>query len=206
VRSPPFADALAPGIVLAQAIGRWGNWFNNELYGRATDLPWGLRIYQWKDGEAVRDSAGDPISLGTFHPVFLYESIWCVITAIAVIWADRTWRLGHGRVFALYVAVYSLGRLGIETLRIDEATHILGLRLNIWTSLLLTIAGLLYVVLVGRLRPGRETRLVRGRSARRESTPPDARRRDRSDVRSVVKDGDPEGYREVSEPDSDRLQ
>src|SRR5689334_5624449 len=108
VKLPPFGDAIAPGIVVAQAIGRLGNWFNNELYGRATDAPWGLQIHQWDSsaGEAVKNSAGDPVILGTFQPTFLYESIWDLITAAILIFADRRWKLGHGRVFALYVAVY----------------------------------------------------------------------------------------------------
>jgi prolipoprotein diacylglyceryl transferase len=160
---PPMADALAPGIVLAQAIGRWGNWFNNELYGRATDLPWGLTIHEWDSasGQALRDAAGNPVVIGTFHPAFLYESIWDVGTAAALIWADRRWRLGHGRVFALYVAVYCAGRLWIEALRIDSAHRILGLRLNLWTSVIVLIGAVAFLVLSGRLRPGREAVLLR---------------------------------------------
>ena len=163
VKLPPFGDAIAPGIVLAQAIGRLGNWFNNELYGRATDLPWGLQIHQWDSaaGEAVKNDAGDPVILGTFQPAFLYESLWDILTAVILIFADRRWKLGHGRVFALYVAVYSLGRGWIETLRIDEANHILGLRLNVWTSIVVFAGGLCYLIISARLRPGRETELQR---------------------------------------------
>jgi prolipoprotein diacylglyceryl transferase len=163
VRLPPFADAIAPGIVLAQAIGRWGNWFNNELYGRATDLPWGLRIYEWDSsaGHAVRDAAGNPVVLGSYQPTYLYESIWDVIVAIVLIWADRRWRLGHGRVFALYAVTYAAGRGVVESLRIDDANHILGLRLNIWTSVIVFAGGLAYLYISARLRPGRETELLR---------------------------------------------
>jgi prolipoprotein diacylglyceryl transferase len=163
VKLPAFGDAIAPGIVLAQAIGRLGNWFNNELYGRATDLPWGLEIHQWDSaaGEAVKDDAGNPVLLGTFHPAFLYEGLWDILTAVILIFADRRWKLGHGRVFALYVAVYSLGRGWIETLRIDEANHILGLRLNVWTSIVVFAGGLCYLIVSARLRPGRETEVMR---------------------------------------------
>jgi prolipoprotein diacylglyceryl transferase len=160
---PPLADALAPGIVLAQAIGRWGNWFNNELYGRATDLPWGLRIYQWDagKGEAITGPDGNPLVKGIFHPTFLYESVWDVGVAAVVILVDRRYRLGHGRAFALYVLLYTLGRGWIEALRVDEANRILGLRLNLWTSLLVGLGALLYLVVSARLRPGRETSVRR---------------------------------------------
>jgi prolipoprotein diacylglyceryl transferase len=143
---PAYADAIAPGIALAQAIGRWGNWFNQELYGRATDLPWAVEITSSADGR-------EP---GTYHPTFLYESLWCVGVALLVIWADRRFRLGHGRAFALYVAGYCAGRFWIEYMRVDEAHHILGLRLNNWTALLVFLLAVLYIVLSVRKRPGRE--------------------------------------------------
>ena len=111
----PFADALAPGIVLAQAIGRWGNYFNQELFGKPTDLPWGLEI------DPAHRPAGLRPSYATFHPTFLYELLWDLGVAALVIWADRRFRLGHGRVFALYVMAYTAGRGWIETLRIDPA-------------------------------------------------------------------------------------
>jgi prolipoprotein diacylglyceryl transferase len=132
---PPLADAIAPGIVIAQAIGRWGNYFNQELYGRATNLPWALHI--------TRGDAGN----GNFHPTFLYESLWDLGTAGLVIWADKRWKLGHGRAFALYVAAYTAGRGWIEALRVDDVNHFLGLRLNDWTSLILFLGavGYLYV-------------------------------------------------------------
>jgi prolipoprotein diacylglyceryl transferase len=171
---PPLADALAPGIVLAQAIGRWGNWFNNELYGSRTDLPWGLRIYEWdaSAGHAVTGSDGLPIVLGTFHPAFLYESAWDVAVAGVLIWADRRFRMGHGRVFALYVLLYTLGRGWIEALRVDPANTILGLRLNLWTSLLVGLGALIYLVVSARLRPGREASVWR--SVEADSSAPSA--------------------------------
>jgi prolipoprotein diacylglyceryl transferase len=163
VLMPPLADALAPGILAAQSIGRWGNWFNNELYGRATDLPWGLRIYEWKQsaGEALRGPDGAPVVLGTFHPTFLYESLWSAAGVAVLLWADRRFTLGHGRVFALYVAVYTSGRLWIEALRIDTANKIFNVRLNVWTSIVVLLAAVVVLVLVTRRRPGRERVLVR---------------------------------------------
>ncbi|MER5486995.1 prolipoprotein diacylglyceryl transferase [Streptomyces sp. NPDC002812] len=142
---PAWADALAPGIALAQACGRWGNWFNQELYGRATDLPWAVEITDGPNRVA-----------GTYHPTFLYESLWCIGVALLVIWADRRFTLGHGRAFALYVAAYCVGRGWIEYMRVDEAHHILGLRLNVWTSIVVFVLAVVYLVLSAKLRPGRE--------------------------------------------------
>jgi prolipoprotein diacylglyceryl transferase len=147
---PAVADALAPGIVLAQAIGRWGNWFNQELFGRPTDLPWGLEIDPGKRPSAYA-------SAETFHPTFLYESLWCIGVALVLLWADRRFRMGHGRVFALYVALYTVGRGWIESLRIDPANEVLGLRLNVWTSILVFAGAVTYIVVSARRRPGRET-------------------------------------------------
>ena len=146
---PPLADALAPGIVLDQAIGRFGNWFNQELFGRPTDLPWGLQI----DPEFRPDRYAD---VETFHPTFLYEALWCVAVALILVWADRRFRMGHGRVFALYVALYTLGRSYIETLRVDPAREVFGLRLNVWTSVVLFAGAVIYIVVSARMRPGRE--------------------------------------------------
>ncbi|MEV7086516.1 prolipoprotein diacylglyceryl transferase [Streptomyces sp. NPDC093085] len=142
---PAYADAIAPGIALAQAFGRWGNWFNQELYGKPTDLPWALEI-----------SAAPNRTAGLYHPTFLYESLWCVGVAAFVVWADRRFKLGHGRVFALYVAAYCTGRAWIEYMRVDEAHHILGLRLNVWTAMLVFLLAVTYMVVSARLRPGRE--------------------------------------------------
>ena len=146
---PAYADAVAPGIALAQAIGRFGNYFNQELFGRPTDLPWALRI----------DPENRPVgyeNVETFHPTFLYESLWNVGVALLVIWADRRFRLGHGRAFALYVAAYTVGRFWIEALRIDTANEILGLRLNMWTSVVVFAGAVTYLLVSARRRPGRE--------------------------------------------------
>jgi prolipoprotein diacylglyceryl transferase len=139
-RGVPFADfcdAMAPALPVAQAIGRLGNWFNQELYGKATDLPWGLRI------DAEHSPDGVP---GTFHPTFLYEGLWDLGVALLVVWADRRWQLTKGRAFALYVAAYCVGRAWIEYLRIDEAKHFLGLRLNDYVSGVLLVAAVTYLV------------------------------------------------------------
>lgn len=148
LRFAVFADAAAPGLVLAQALGRWGNYFNNELYGRATTLPWKLQIHDVSvdTGKAAVDANGNPIVLGYFHPTFLYESIWCVLVALTLLGADRRYRMGRGRVFALYAVLYSAGRFVIESLRIDQAHHLLGLRLNEWTSLVVIIGGIAWIL------------------------------------------------------------
>jgi prolipoprotein diacylglyceryl transferase len=146
---PPLADAVAPGLVLAQAIGRWGNYANQELFGAPTEVFWALEI----------DQVNRPIgyeSFETFHPTFLYESLWNLGVFAALILADRRFRMGHGRVFALYVALYCLGRLWVESLRIDTANHILGLRLNVWTSIFVGVAAVIYIVVSARRQPGRE--------------------------------------------------
>lgn len=152
-----FADAAAPGLAFAQAIGRWGNWFNNELYGRPTSLPWRLRIYQWDSsaGHAVRDAAGHAIVKGYYHPTFLYECLWDIGVGCLVIWAGRRFDLSRGRSFALYVAAYTVGRAGVEALRIDHANHILGLRLNDWMSLIVFAGAITYLIV--RRRGGAPT-------------------------------------------------
>lgn len=159
---PAFGDALAPGLLVAQAIGRLGNWFNNELYGRATDLPWALTVYEWTGTRAVVGADGQPLVLGTFHPAFLYELLWNLAAALVVVWADRRFRLSHGRAFALYVALYCAGRLWIELLRTDPAETILGVRLNVYTAAVVGLLAVAYMVWQ-RGRP-REV-ITRGRDA-----------------------------------------
>jgi prolipoprotein diacylglyceryl transferase len=147
VTLPPFADALAPGLAVAQAIGRWGNWANQELFGRPTNLPWALEI------ESRNRPAGFE-AFETFHPTFLYESLWCLGVAGVIIWADRRFRLGHGRAFALYVFAYCLGRVWIEALRIDPVNTVLGLRFNVLTSVVVGLGALLFILISAKLRPG----------------------------------------------------
>ncbi len=151
VRLPVFADALAPGLLVAQAIGRLGNWFNQELFGSPTTLPWGLRI----DPESPNFPADTPPDT-LFHPTFLYELVWNLAAAALIVWLDRRRRWGHGRAFFAYVVAYTAGRLWIELLRIDPAETVLGLRLNVWTALLVGLAGLVAFIVVGRLHPDRE--------------------------------------------------
>ncbi len=146
VKLSSFADAVAPGLVLAQAIGRFGNYFNQELYGKPTTLPWALRI------DAAHRPAQTP-DIATYHPTFLYESLWCVGVFFLLIWAEKRYRLSHGRLFALYVAAYTVGRVWVEALRVDHANRILGLRLNVWTSIIIFAAAVAFLILRRRRRP-----------------------------------------------------
>ncbi|MCG5212472.1 prolipoprotein diacylglyceryl transferase [Streptosporangium sp. KLBMP 9127] len=130
------ADTIAPGIVIAQAIGRWGNYFNQELFGGPTDLPWALEIEPGRPGTIPGEA--------TYHPAFLYESIWDLGLGLALIWIGSRFALRHGRLFALYVAGYTVGRFWIEGLRVDPANEILGMRLNQWTSIVLFIGAVAY--------------------------------------------------------------
>ena len=151
---PPFADALAPGIIFAQAIGRLGNYFNQELFGRPTDLAWGLEITEKFRPQGFQ-------SFATFHPTFLYEIIWNVFIGFGLIYLDRKYKIGYGRLFALYVSLYSLGRLFIENLRIDEARMILGFRFNVFTSLVVIVGGLIYFFISSKSKPGIDKDLFR---------------------------------------------
>lgn len=130
-------DALIPGVPLAQAIGRWGNWWNQELYGRPTDLPWGLEI----DSPPLEYEASE-----TFHPTFLYESLWNFGLVALLIWIDRRKVLKVGKLIWVYVAVYAIGRLWIEALRIDPATEIFGVRVNLWTMSFLLVLSIFMLV------------------------------------------------------------
>jgi prolipoprotein diacylglyceryl transferase len=141
-----LADSVAVGLPLAQGIGRWGNYFNQELYGRPTHLPWGLHI-------DAAHRLPQYANVALYQPTFLYESIWDLGTALVVAVVDRRLHLNRGRAFALYVMLYCLGRGWIEALRIDDAHRYLGLRLNDWTSLVVFLAALVFFV-VRRPRPG----------------------------------------------------
>ncbi|MEJ7704974.1 MAG: prolipoprotein diacylglyceryl transferase [Geodermatophilaceae bacterium] len=171
LRLPPVADSMAPGIVIAQAIGRVGNWFNNELYGKATDAPWGLTVYEQVPGggRAATGADGEPVVLGTFQPTFLYELLWDLGVAGLVIWADRRFRLGRARAFALYAAAYCAGRVWIEGLRIDTAERLFGVRLNVWTSILVFVLAVVWIL---THRGPRETDLyLPGRNPHPETAP-----------------------------------
>jgi len=152
VRFLDFCDAAAPGILVAQAIGRFGNYFNNEIHGSPTDLPWGLKVYEWDQaaGHAVLDANGNPVVLGVFHPTFLYEAIFCLLLAGLLIWLDRRHDFRRGQIFALYVAGYPIGRGVVEFMRTDDANHILGLRVNSWVSILVFLLGVFLYFWFGR--------------------------------------------------------
>ncbi|MFI6165900.1 prolipoprotein diacylglyceryl transferase [Nocardia sp. NPDC051052] len=154
---PALGDAIAPPILLAQAIGRLGNYFNQELYGRKTDLPWGLEIY-FRYNDNLKPDAMNGVSNGVVdkvvHPTFLYELIWNVLIVVLLVQLDKRYRIGHGRLFALYVAGYSFGRFFVELMRDDEATKIAGIRINSFTSALVFLAAIAYFVFATK---GRET-------------------------------------------------
>jgi len=152
-----FADAAAPGLLLAQGIGRIGNWWNQELYGKPTDLPWGRKIYA---GNRVLAYLGN----ATFHPTFLYELIWDLIGVAVLIWVGRRFTIRPPGLFALYVAWYCFGRFFEELLRVDPAHEIAGLRLNAWVSAILFVASVVYFVL--------HQRRARGRGVREPKRPP----------------------------------
>ena len=143
----PFGDAIAPGLAVAQAVGRWGNWFNQELFGGPTDLPWGLEI----------DVAHRPVEyldVPTFHPTFLYESLWLLVVAVVLV--ARRSALADGPRTGLCPLRCSLHRrrLAIELIRVDPANEILGLRVNVWVSIMLFVASVAYLVISARRDPG----------------------------------------------------
>jgi prolipoprotein diacylglyceryl transferase len=147
VSAADAATCAAPALPLAQAIGRLGNWFNQELFGRPTDLPWALEI----DADHVPD--GYPPGT-TFHPTFLYEGLWNLGLCGALLWFDRRWSLARGGLMAVYVAGYGIGRFWVEGLRIDAAREWAGLRLNQWVAaaaVVLAVAYLVWVVAGGGL-------------------------------------------------------
>lgn len=149
LRVAPLADAVAPALLVAQAIGRLGNWFNQELYGAPTTLPWGLQI---DDAHLPAGSSYPPGTL--FHPTFLYEALWNLAGAALLVWIGRRMlaRGGAtgGRLLWVYLMVYTAGRVWIEMLRIDEAETILGLRLNVWTSIVIFLVGAVGLVITSR--------------------------------------------------------
>jgi len=152
VKLSAFIDASAPGILLAQAIGRWGNYFNQELFGGPTTLPWGLHV----DPQFV-PAGFSPDTL--FHPTFLYECVWDVLGVVVLLLVDRKFRLRSGRLFLLYAMVYTAGRVWIEMLRIDAAEQItffgITTRLNVWTSILVFVAALILFLIITFLRRGK---------------------------------------------------
>ncbi len=156
----PFADAVAPAVILGQAIGRLGNWFNQEIYGRPTDVPWALDIYYRVDANGefaplTGTSTGEVIT--SVHPTFLYELLWNLLIFGLLILIDRRFRIAPGALFALYVAGYTLGRFWIELMRDDSATMILGQRVNTWVSAVVFLVSIAVFVWLQR----RERAVVR---------------------------------------------
>ncbi|MGF2948053.1 prolipoprotein diacylglyceryl transferase [Microbacterium alcoholitolerans] len=152
IRFWTFADALAPGLLLAQAMGRFGNWFNHELFGLPTDVPWGLEI------ESTNPAFPPGLAEGTlFHPTFLYEVLWNGLGVIALLWAGSKLRLQWGKLFALYLIWYSAGRIVWESIRIDPSEIILGLRSNVWAAIIGVVVGLVIMIVQTRRHPGVET-------------------------------------------------
>ncbi|WP_119697874.1 prolipoprotein diacylglyceryl transferase [Microbacterium halotolerans] len=151
IRFFTFADALAPGLLLAQAMGRFGNWFNQELFGLPTDLPWGLEIDD--------DNAAIPVGLepGTlFHPTFAYEVIWNVLGVIVLLWAGRKLAMQWGRLFAVYLIWYGAGRAVWESIRIDPSEVLFGLRTNVWASIAAIVVGIVILIVQTRRHTGTE--------------------------------------------------
>jgi prolipoprotein diacylglyceryl transferase len=136
-------DAIAPGVVLAQAIGRWGNYFNQELFGRPTRWPWGLEI-------DVAHRPAQYIAFRTFQPTFLYESLWCLAVFGLLLWAERRFRFRPGQTFALYVALYTFGRFFFELMRSDPASQVFGVRFNALLSAVLCVIGVVWFVVLSR--------------------------------------------------------
>lgn len=152
IRFWTFADALAPGLLLAQAIGRFGNWFNRELFGLPTDLPWGLEI------ESTNGAFPPGLPEGTlFHPTFLYEVVWNVLGVLLILWLSRkAAALQWGKMFALYLIWYSSGRVVWESIRIDPSEIILGIRTNVWAAIIGVVIGVVILVVQSRRHPGLE--------------------------------------------------
>jgi prolipoprotein diacylglyceryl transferase len=151
IRFWTFADALAPGLLLAQAMGRFGNWFNQELFGLPTDVPWGLQI----DADNPAFPAGLPAD-PLFHPTFLYEVIWNTLGVLFLLWVGKKFRLQWGRVFALYLVWYSAGRIVWESIRIDPSEIYLGLRTNVWAAIIGVILGIVIFFVQKKRHPGFE--------------------------------------------------
>ena len=156
IRFTSYLDAVAPGVLLAQAIGRWGNYFNNELFGTPTDLPWGLEI--------PSNNPAYPVGLPEgvlFHPTFLYESIWSLAGVFILFAADKRFNLRWGKMLGLYLVYYSVGRVWIEAIRIDPSEIVLGLRINIWSAIVGITIGLVILLVQSRRHPGLESSVYR---------------------------------------------
>jgi prolipoprotein diacylglyceryl transferase len=181
IRFWTLADAIAPGLLLAQAIGRFGNWFNQELFGLPTDLPWGLEI----DSDNPAFPAGlEPGTL--FHPTFLYEVVWNLLGVAVLLWVGSRFRLQWGRLFAIYLIWYSAGRIVWESIRIDPSEIYFGIRTNVWAAIAGVVLGLVIFFVQRRRHPGYEpSPYVPGREA---------------SGKGAVESIDPNDFVDVSEP------
>jgi len=151
IRFWTFADAVAPALLLAQAFGRLGNWFNHELFGQPTDLPWGLEI------ETTNAAYPAGLPEGTlFHPTFLYEIIWNLVGFALILIVERKMRLQWGKVLGLYLVWYGLGRTVFESIRIDPSEVFLGLRSNVWAAILAVVVGIVIIVVQNKRHTGLE--------------------------------------------------
>ena len=159
IRFWSFADALAPGLLVAQAVGRLGNWFNHELFGMPTDLPWGLEI------ESTNPAFPAGLAEGTlFHPTFLYEIVWNLAGAALIILLERRINLRWGKAFAIYLIWYGLGRSFFEAIRVDPSEMFLGVRSNVWASWAAVVLGIVLFLVQRRRHTGDEpTPYVPGR-------------------------------------------
>jgi prolipoprotein diacylglyceryl transferase len=189
---PAFGDAIAPGIILAQAIGRLGNYFNQELFGRETAMPWGLEIFYRRDPAGFVDVHSlDGVSTGQLamvvQPTFLYELLWNLLVFALLIYLDRRFTIGHGRLFALYIAGYCVGRFAIELLRDDTATHVAGIRINSFTATFILIGAVVYLILAPK---GREDPATLSGSAA-ELLEPDSLDEDASEPSSKATEATP---------------
>ena len=193
VKLSAFLDAAAPGLLLAQAVGRWGNYFNQELFGGPTTLPWGLQV----DADNPNFPAGVPTDT-LFHPTFLYESLWNIAGVVILLALDRRFNFRRSRLFWLYAMYYTLGRVWIEAMRIDDAEQIalfgITTRLNVWTSIFVFVAALIVFILLGRkgrpvpdsvFLPGREPAKTEAVDGGTGSAP-----RDAEDTAGEVRDPD----------------
>lgn len=151
IKFTSYLDAVAPGILLAQAVGRWGNYFNNELFGLPTDLPWGLQI----PSSNPAYPAGLPEGV-LFHPTFIYESIWSLAGVALLLALDKRYNLRFGRMIGLYLIYYSIGRVWVEAIRIDPSEIVLGLRINIWSAIAGILVGLAIMIVQSRRHTGIE--------------------------------------------------
>jgi len=190
IRFWTFADALAPALLMAQAVGRLGNWFNQELFGLPTNLPWGLQI----------DSGNKAIPVGLpdgtlFQPLFLYEIIWNVIGVVLLVWIGRRFHLQWGRLFALYLVWYGLGRSYLESIRIDPSElSFLGIPSNVWAAFAAVVLGVIVFIVQSRRHPGMEPSPYRpGREWVRPDAEVDSDDTDLEDEDTTDDDGVPAG-------------